>query len=48
MREAYKEMSKAMKSLIYKSKLECGDEYYFHNINYYLFYLILIINIIIQ
>ena len=32
-----------------KYKLECGDDYYFHNINYYLFYLILlIINIIIQ
>ena len=49
-KEEQKQIKKEIKSIEkeynVEIKLECGDEYYFYNINYYLFYLILIINII--
>ena len=47
MQKFYKNEIKSIeKEFNLKYKLECGDDYYFLNINYYLFYLILIINII--
>ena len=47
MQKLYKDEIKTLeKEFNIKYTLKCGDEYYFHNISYYLFYIILIINII--